>query len=84
MRSPLPSSTGLQGVLNLRPIPIRAENSWRRAFLNSGPLSVLTMDGIVPLRKTQDANMRRASRALHLDDFSMSSPLQTQQRYVIV
>ena len=79
-----PVSMGRQGVLNRWPSPIRALYSAIRAFLNSGPRSLNTSDGIVPLRIIQHANIRRASIAFSFVPCSSKVPWHKQQMYVIV
>ena len=79
-----PCSIGLHGVPNLWPMPSSEAYSAIRAFLNSGPLSLLTKVGIVPLLKMHSANILLASVALHFGLLAMSSPWHKQQMYVMV
>ena len=75
---------GRHGVPKRLPIPSSAVYSCISTFLSSGPRSLRNMVGIVPLRKTQTANMRRASSLLHFGAFSSNIPWQTVQMYVIL
>ena len=70
---------GLQGVPNRCPSPIIELYSAMRMFLSSGPLSLLTRVGRVPLRMIQHANIRRVSFAVILALPSRKTPWQRQQ-----
>ena len=62
--------------------PMRAQNSANSALTNSGPLSVRSMVGRVPLRKSALAKARRTSEAVRCLTGSSITPWHMQHMYV--
>ena len=70
---------GLQGVPNLCPNPMRELYSAIKAFFNSGPRSLRTNVGKVPLLIIQHANILRVSFAVRRWPGSIRIPWHKQQ-----